>query len=131
MNFNKRIENGKTIIEGSGQLKVVDAVRTSSFKYSRQYLSKESHGEDGIVCTLHANFDPSAVVSEIKFTTKEALFFGSYCEKSKDCTQMKLHSKLDTDSNYHLKWSQVEALHLDYSLQERQSCTTKSPSKPT
>lgn len=101
MNFNKREEDGKVIIDGTGELKVMEATRSSSFKYSRQRLTMEKHGEQGIFSTLHANFDPSAIVSEMKFTNKEALFFGSYCEKSKDCTQMKLQSKLDTDSTFH------------------------------
>lgn len=97
-NYKKRDEAGKTIIEGSGNLKIGEDTRSSSFKYTRQQLTHEKDGESGMVIVLNAKFDPAAVVGELKLSNKEILVFNSYCEQSKDCAHFKLQSSYDTDS---------------------------------
>jgi len=97
-NYKKRDEAGKIIVEGSGNLKIGEDTRSSSFKYTRQQLTREKDGESGVVIVLNAKFDPAAVVGELKLSNKELLVFNSYCEQSKDCAHFKLQSNYDTDS---------------------------------
>ncbi|XP_011871153.1 PREDICTED: apolipophorins [Vollenhovia emeryi] len=101
-NYKKRDEAGKITVEGSGNLKVGEDTRSSSFKYTRQQLTREKDGESGVVIVLNAKFDPVAVVGELKLSNKEVLVFNSYCEQSKDCAHFKLQSSYDTDNKNYL-----------------------------
>ncbi|KAL0104310.1 hypothetical protein PUN28_017203 [Cardiocondyla obscurior] len=101
-NYKKREEAGKIIIEGNGNLKIGEATRSSSFKYTRQQLTREKDGESGVVIVLNAKFDPAAVVGELKLSNKELLVFNSYCEQSKDCAHFKLQSSYDSDNKNYL-----------------------------
>ncbi|XP_012523598.1 apolipophorins [Monomorium pharaonis] len=101
-NYKKRDEAGKITVEGSGNLKIGEDTRSSSFKYTRQQLTREKDGESGTVIVLNAKFDPAAVVGELKFSNKEILVFNSYCEQSKDCAHFKLQSSYDSDNKNYL-----------------------------
>ncbi|XP_011691522.1 PREDICTED: apolipophorins [Wasmannia auropunctata] len=101
-NYKKRDEAGKITIEGSGNLKIGEDTRSSSFKYTRQQLTREKDGESGVVIVLNAKFDPAAIVGELKLSNKEVLVFNSYCEQSKDCAHFKLQSSYDTDNKNYL-----------------------------
>ncbi|KAL6267909.1 hypothetical protein P5V15_000977, partial [Pogonomyrmex californicus] len=101
-NYKKRDEAGKITIEGSGNLKVGENTRSSSFTYTRQRLTREKDGENGVVIVLNAKFDPAAIVGELKLSNKELLIFNSYCEQSKDCAHFKLQSNFDTDNKNYL-----------------------------
>nr|XP_033329599.1 apolipophorins [Megalopta genalis] len=94
--YKKRDEEGKIVVEGNGSLKVGDDTKSSSFKYTRQQLTIEKDGEEGIAVILNANFGPSAIVGELKLTNKELHVFNSYCEQTKDCAHFKLQSSMDT-----------------------------------
>lgn len=83
------------MVEGNGNLKVGDNTRSSSFKYTRQQLTREKDGEVGAAIILNVNFGPSAIVGELKLTNKELHVFNSYCEQNKDCAHFKLQSTLD------------------------------------
>lgn len=96
-NYKRRDEPGKITIEGNGNLKVGEDTRSSSFKYTRQELVRETDGEIGVVMVLNAKFDPVAIVGELKVSNKEMLLSNSYCEQSKDCAHFKLQSTYDTD----------------------------------
>lgn len=78
-------------------MKVGENTRSSSFKYTRKQLTREVDGEVGVAILLNANFDPSAIVGELKMSNKELHVFNSYCEQSKDCAHFKLQSLLDTE----------------------------------
>ncbi|XP_031841889.1 retinoid- and fatty-acid binding glycoprotein apolipophorin [Nomia melanderi] len=93
--YKKREEDGKIVVEGNGNLQVGDNTRSSSFKYTRQQLTREKDGEVGVAMILNANFGPSAIVGELKLTNKELHVFNSYCEQNKDCAHFKLQSTLD------------------------------------
>lgn len=95
--YKHRDEDGKIVVEGNGNLKVGDNTRSSSFKYTRQQLKRETDGEIGVAMMLNANFGPSAIVGELKLTNKEVHVFNSYCEQSKDCAQFKLQSILNVE----------------------------------
>lgn len=97
-NYKKRDEAGKITIEGNGNLKIGEDTKSSSFKYTRQQLTREKDGESGALIVLNAKFDPVAIVGELKLSNKEVLVFNSYCELSKDCAHFKLQSSYDTDS---------------------------------
>ncbi|KAG7188374.1 hypothetical protein KM043_008028 [Ampulex compressa] len=101
--YKRREEEGKTVVEGNGSLRIGENVRSSSFKYTKQQLTHETDGEVGIAMLLNANFGPSAVVGEFKFTSKETHIFNSYCEQNKDCAHFKLQYGLDTDHKTQLK----------------------------
>ncbi|XP_011166991.1 apolipophorins [Solenopsis invicta] len=101
-NYKKRDEAGKITVEGSGNLKIGEDTRSSSFKYTRQQLTREKDGETGTVIVLNAKFDPAAVVGELKLSNKELLVFNSYCEQSKDCAHFKLQSGYDSDNKNYL-----------------------------
>lgn len=101
-NYKKRDEAGKIIIEGNGSLKIGEDTRSSSFKYTRQQLTREKDGEVGVIIVLNAKFDPVAIVDELKLSDKEVLVFSSYCEQNKDCAHFKLQSNYDTDNKSHL-----------------------------
>lgn len=100
-NYKKRDEAGKITVEGNGNLKFGESTRSSSFKYTRQQLTRENDGEVGVIIVLNAKFDPAAIVGELKLSNKEILVSNSYCERSKDCAHFKLQSSYDTDSKSH------------------------------
>lgn len=102
-NYKKRDEGGKTIVEGNGSLKIGENTRSSSFKYTRQQLTRDKDGEVGVIIVFNGKSDPAAIVGELKLSNKEVLVFNSYCEQSKDCAHFKLQSSYDTDrkSNFH------------------------------
>ncbi|KAI4494899.1 hypothetical protein M0804_001100 [Polistes exclamans] len=106
-NYKKHEEGGKLIVEGNGSLKIGDNVRSSSFTYTRQQLTHETDGETGVAMVLNANFGPSAIVGEIKFTNKELHVFNSYCEQNNDCAHFKYQATLDTDKETYLKQQQT------------------------
>ncbi|XP_018353837.1 PREDICTED: apolipophorins [Trachymyrmex septentrionalis] len=97
-NYKKRDEAGKITIEGNGNLKIGEDTKSSSFKYTRQQLTREKDGESGVLIVLNAKFDPVAIVGELKLSNKEVLVFNSYCELSKDCAHFKLQSSYDADN---------------------------------
>ncbi|XP_023288424.1 apolipophorins, partial [Orussus abietinus] len=97
-NYKKREEDGKVIVEGNGSLKIGDSTKSSSFKYTRQKLTKEADGEDGVAVFLNTNFGSSAIVGELKLTNKEIHVLNSYCEQSKDCAHFKLQSNFAVKS---------------------------------
>lgn len=101
-NYKRRDEAGKTIVEGNGNLKIGEDTRSSSFKYTRQQLTREKDGEVGVVIVLNAKFDPAAIVGELKLSNKEILVSNSYCEQNKDCAHFKLQSTYDTDQKSYL-----------------------------
>ncbi|CAL7938756.1 unnamed protein product [Xylocopa violacea] len=101
--YKKRDEDGKVVVEGNGNLKIGDNSRSSSFKYTRQQLTREKDGEIGVAMVLNVNFGPSAIVGELKLTNKELHVFNSYCEQNKDCAQFKLQSILDNGLKTPLK----------------------------
>lgn len=97
-----RDEAGKITVEGNGNLKIGEDTRSSSFKYTRQMLTREKDGEVGVMILLNAKFEPAAIVSEMKLSDKEVLVSNSYCEQSKDCANFKLQSTYDTDRKSNL-----------------------------
>ncbi|XP_071631577.1 apolipophorins [Temnothorax longispinosus] len=101
-NYKRRDEAGKITVEGSGNLKIGEDTRSSSFKYTRQQLTREKDGESGVLIVLNAKFDPAAIVGEVKLSNKELLVFNSYCEQSKDCAHFKLQSSYDTDNKSYM-----------------------------
>ncbi|XP_029170500.1 apolipophorins [Nylanderia fulva] len=101
-NYKRRDEGGKTIVEGNGNLKIGENTRSSSFKYTRQQLTREKDGEVGVIIVLNAKFDPAAIVGELKLSNKEILVSNSYCEQSKECAHFKLQSSYDTDQKTYL-----------------------------
>nr|XP_012148156.1 PREDICTED: apolipophorins [Megachile rotundata] len=101
--YKKRDEDGKIVVEGNGSLKVGDDTKSSSFKYTRQQLTREKDGEVGVAMVLNANFGPSAIVGELKLSNKEVHVFNSYCEQNKDCAHFKLQSTLDVEQKALLK----------------------------
>nr|XP_012225513.1 PREDICTED: apolipophorins [Linepithema humile] len=101
-NYKKRDEAGKITVEGTGNLKIGENTRSSSFKYTRQQLTHEKDGEVGVIIVLNAKFDPAAIVGELKLSNKEILVSNSYCEQSKDCAHFKLQSSYDTDNKNYL-----------------------------
>lgn len=106
-NYKKHDEAGKLTVEGTGNLKIGENTRSSSFKYIRQQLTREKDGEVGVVIILNAKFDPAAIVGELKLSNKEILISNNYCEQSKDCAHFKLQSNYDTDSksNSAMNWN--------------------------
>lgn len=108
-NYKRREEDGKITVEGNGNLKIGENTRSSSFKYTRQQLSRDKDGEVGVIIVVNAKFDPAAIVGEMKLSNKEILFSNSYCEQSKDCAHVKFQSSSDTDSesNFTINSSQL------------------------
>lgn len=96
-NYKRHDEEKKVTLEGSGSLQIGENTRSSSFKYVRKQLTKDTDKEVGVAIMLNASFGPSAIVGELKLSDKEVHVFNSYCEQSKDCANFKLHSTLDTD----------------------------------
>ncbi|XP_058796215.1 apolipophorins [Phymastichus coffea] len=100
-NYKRHEEEKKVTLEGNGSLQIGENTRSSSFKYVRKQLTKETDKEVGVAIMLNASFGPSAIVGELKLSDKEVHVFNSYCEQSKDCANFKLHSTLDTDHVSH------------------------------
>ena len=53
--------------------------------------------------SVELNFEPSAIVGELKLSNKELHVFNSYCEQKKDCAQFKLQSIMNVEQKKLLK----------------------------
>ncbi|XP_024936320.1 apolipophorins isoform X2 [Cephus cinctus] len=105
-NYKLRKEDGKITVEGNGSVKLGESTKSSSFKYTRQELTKEADGETGVAILLNTNFGQFAIVGELKLSNKGIYVFNSYCEQSKDCAHFKLQSTL----------ADPELTHLDHQI---------------
>ncbi|XP_066596058.1 apolipophorins [Prorops nasuta] len=110
--YKKKDEDGKIVVEGNGSVKIGENTRSSSFKYTRQQLTRDVDGETGVVVLLNANFGPSAVVGEWKLTNKEFHVFNSFCEQNKDCAHLKIQAIQDTDNKSYYKSDKTVELNL-------------------
>ncbi|KAL3271520.1 hypothetical protein HHI36_021999 [Cryptolaemus montrouzieri] len=88
-----REEQGKFIIEGSGNFKVQDQDKTGNFKYIRTSLTSEKNGEVGEEISFDASLGNKALDAELKLTNKEFRYLNSYCEESKQCAHVEIDVK--------------------------------------
>ncbi|XP_038219067.1 apolipophorins [Zerene cesonia] len=90
--FIKKEEGLKTIIEGSGTLKVKDSQKPANFKFIRTLLTEGS--EQGIETFINVAVGELNHVAEARITNLEYKTSYVYCEEKKQCAHAELNSKI-------------------------------------
>ncbi|XP_045469243.1 apolipophorins-like [Harmonia axyridis] len=92
-----RQEQGKNIVEGSGDFKVGNDKKTGNFKYIRTILTSDKNGENGNEISFDATIGTKAIDAEVKITDKEFRYMYSFCEASKQCAHIEIDAKTITN----------------------------------
>ncbi|KAK9874207.1 hypothetical protein WA026_002563 [Henosepilachna vigintioctopunctata] len=88
-----REEQGKFIVEGSGNFKVENQDKSGNFKYISTSLTAGKNGETGEEISFDASLGNKAIDAELKWTDKEFRYTNSYCEESKQCAHVEVDIK--------------------------------------
>ncbi|XP_063834944.1 apolipophorins isoform X2 [Ostrinia nubilalis] len=91
--FISKQEGPKTIIEGSGSVKVKEEQKSANFKYIRTVLTEGN--EQGIETFLNVAIGERSYVAESRVTNVEYKTSYVYCEEKKQCANAEFHSKLN------------------------------------
>ncbi|XP_063370071.1 apolipophorins isoform X1 [Cydia amplana] len=91
--FISKQEGPKTIIEGSGSVKVKDEQKSANFKYIRTLLTEGN--EQGVETFLNLAIGERSYVAESRVTNLEYKNSYVYCEEKKQCANAELHSKIN------------------------------------
>lgn len=91
--FISKQEGPKTIIEGSGAVKVQDEQKSANFKYIRTILGEGN--EKGIETFFDMTIGDRSYVAESRVTNLEYKNSYLYCEQKKQCAHAELVSKID------------------------------------
>ncbi|CAB3232890.1 unnamed protein product [Arctia plantaginis] len=91
--FISKQEGPKTIIEGSGAVKVQDEQKSANFKYIRTILGDGN--EKGIETFFDMAIGDRSYVAESRITNLEYKNSYLYCEQKKQCAHAELVSKID------------------------------------
>lgn len=95
--YTSREEHGKLIIEGSGSFKVKDQTKSANFKFIKENLVQNKHGEKGIEVSFDAGLGNKAIDAELKVTNKQFRILNSYCEEKKQCAHVEFDIKTNAD----------------------------------
>ncbi|CAG5023070.1 unnamed protein product [Parnassius apollo] len=87
--FISKQEGTKTIIEGSGSVKVKDDQKPANFKFIRTILP------DGMETFLNVAIGERSYVAEARITELEYKTSYLFCEEKKQCANIDLHSKIN------------------------------------
>ncbi|XP_023946306.2 apolipophorins [Bicyclus anynana] len=87
-------EGPKTIIEGSGNLKVKDEQKPANFKYIRTILTEGN--EQGVETFVNVAYGDRNHVAEFRVTNLEYKTSYVYCEEKKQCAHAEINAKLVT-----------------------------------
>ncbi|CAK1546590.1 unnamed protein product [Leptosia nina] len=93
--FIKKEEGPKTIIEGSGTLKVKDTQKPANFKFIRTMLTEGA--EQGVETFINVAVGERNHVAESRITNLEYKSSYVYCEEKKQCAHAELHSKINVN----------------------------------
>ncbi|XP_049881562.1 apolipophorins [Pectinophora gossypiella] len=91
--FISKQEGPKTIIEGSGSVKVKDEQKSANFKYIRTVLTEGN--EQGFETFLNLAIGERSYVAESRVTNLEYKNSYVYCEEKKQCANVEIQSKLN------------------------------------
>ncbi|XP_039760975.1 apolipophorins [Pararge aegeria] len=92
--FISKQEGPKTIIEGSGTLKVKDEQKPANFKYIRTVLTEGN--EQGVETFVNVAYGDRNHVAEFRITNLEYKTSYVYCEEKKQCAHAEVNAKLIT-----------------------------------
>ncbi|KAL0810218.1 hypothetical protein ABMA28_011000 [Loxostege sticticalis] len=93
--FISKQEGPKTIIEGSGSVKVREDQKSANFKYIRTVLTEGN--EQGVETFLNVAIGERSYVAESRVTNLEYKTSYVYCEEKKQCANAEFHSKLNVN----------------------------------
>ncbi|GBP78977.1 Apolipophorins [Eumeta japonica] len=94
--FISKQEGSKTIIEGSGTVRLKEEQKSATFKYIRDTLT-EGH-EQGVETFMNVAVGERSYVAESRVTNLEYKYSYVYCEEKKQCAHAELNSKINTPS---------------------------------
>ncbi|KPI95250.1 Apolipophorin [Papilio xuthus] len=106
--FISKQEGSKTIIEGSGSIKVKEDQKPANFKYIRTILS------DGSETFLNLAIGERSYVAESRVTELEYKTSYLYCEEKKQCANIDLHSKINVIKPGHIE----HLVNVDFDLRK-------------
>ncbi|CAH2098987.1 unnamed protein product [Euphydryas editha] len=93
--FISKQEGPKTIIEGSGTLRIKDEQKPANFKYIRTILTEGN--EQGVETFMNVAFGERNHVAESRITNLEYKASYVYCEEKKQCAHAEINSKFVTN----------------------------------
>ena len=91
--FISKQEGQKTIIEGSGSVKLREEQKSANFKFIRTVLTESS--EQGVETFFNVAIGERSYVAESRVTNYEYKNSYVYCEEKKQCAHAEIQSKID------------------------------------
>ncbi|XP_037295541.1 apolipophorins isoform X2 [Manduca sexta] len=91
--FISKQEGQKTIIEGSGSVKVKEEQKSANFKYIRTVFTDSN--EKGVETFFNVALGERSYVAESRVTNYEYKNSYVYCEEKKQCAHAEIQSKID------------------------------------
>uniref|UniRef100_A0A336M8K5 CSON013728 protein n=1 Tax=Culicoides sonorensis TaxID=179676 RepID=A0A336M8K5_CULSO len=92
--FAVKEDKGKTIIEGTGNLKLYEENQATTFKFIRNKFEGTKDGETGVSFVFDGRLGTKNIISELKLTDKNVAFKHTVCEAKKQCVNVDLRSTL-------------------------------------
>lgn len=92
--FQVKEERGKTIIEGTGNVKLYEDQQATTFKFIRNKFEATKDGETGVSFVFDGRIGTKNIISELKLTDKNVAFKHTVCEAKKQCVNVDLRSTI-------------------------------------
>lgn len=92
--FQIKEDKGKTIIEGTGNVKLYEEDQATTFKFIRNKFDATKDGEIGESFVFDGRLGAKNIISELKLTDKNVAFKHTVCEAKKQCVNIDLRSTL-------------------------------------
>lgn len=92
--FQVKEDRGKTIIEGTGNVKLYEEQQATTFKFIRNKFDSTKDGETGVSFVFDGRLGTKNIISELKLTDKNVAFKHTVCEAKKQCVNVDLRSTI-------------------------------------
>lgn len=116
--FQVKEDKGKTIIEGSGNVKWYEESQVTTFKFIRNKFEAKTDGEVGVSFVFDGRLGNKNIISELKLTDKNVALKHTVCEAKKQCVNIDLRStlqKADINDFKHELLISIDLRELGYS----------------
>jgi hypothetical protein len=115
--FTTKVDKGRTIIEGQGNVKYYDKPNTINFKVIRNLYEGQRDGEVGFNTIINVSVGPQNFAVELKVTDKNFLAKYTLCQQNKQCINIEASSQLeksDAENFKHVLMISVDLRQLGY-----------------
>lgn len=115
--FTTKVDKGRTIIEGQGNVKYYDKPNTINFKVIRNLYEGPRDGEIGMGSIINVSVGPQNFAVELKVTDKNFLAKYTLCQQNQQCINVEASSQLeksDAENFKHVLMISVDLRQLGY-----------------